>query len=203
MRRAIAALVVAILVGLSAGQPVHAHPHVWADALAMLVFKEGRLTTIRMQWAFDEFFSLVLYEDFDFNRNGTFDDDEIEAMRRGAFAGLGEVNFFTDLRIDGEQVAWEGARNFGVAVSDSGIVAYSFSLDVPEPADPLDQAITLAVYDPEYYVSLEFLQSDPLRYIGMEDQGCSYAMEEASDTPLYFGAVFPTRAVLTCSGKSG
>lgn len=178
---------------------ISAHPHVWVTALAFMGFEEGRLVKIRMQWAFDEFFSAVLYEDFDRNRNGSFEESEIDAMRQGAFNGLGEVGFFTDLRVDGRKVDWNGAEDFGIAVSADGrIVSYSFTLTLPEPVDPVQEPVTLSIYDPEYYVAMDFIQDRPLRFRGNGGTDCAYAFEEADDNPIYFGAVYPIRAVLSC-----
>lgn len=200
----LAALTIGLgLLTLPATQP-RSHPHVWVDALTFLGFEEGRLTHLRVQWAFDEFFSAILYEDFDVNRNDRFDPEEIEAMRDGAFLGLGQVGFFTDLRIDGERVVWNGARDFGIAVSEDGsIVAYSFTLDVDPAPDPLVQQVSLSVYDPEYYVDVAFLQQDPIRIRGLNGATCRYELVEAEDNPIYFGAVYPIRAEFDCAEVSG
>lgn len=200
-RRAIAAAAVIAFLTMvpTAGST---HPHVWVSALAFLGFEDGRLAKIRMQWAFDEFFSAVLYEDFDRNKNGAFEPKEVEAMRQGAFTGLSEVGFFTDLRIDGQQVAWDGAEDFGIAVSaDGSVVSYSFTLTLPEPVDLVTQPVTLSVYDPEYYVAVDFIEDRPLRFRNNEAATCAYSFEEAEDNPIYYGAVYPIRAVLSCTGK--
>lgn len=193
---------VAIFCLLGPGRAV-AHPHVWIDALTFLGVKDGRLETVRVQWAFDEFFSSVLFTDFDKDGDGTFNDEEIAVLRAGAFAGLSEVGFFTDLRVDGERVAWDGFRNFGVAVSETGIVAYSFSLDLPNPVDLKESNVSLSLYDPDYYVDVIPIEDDPYRFRGLEGMTCSHSMEEATDTPIYQGLVFPQRAVFDCKAVSG
>lgn len=196
----LALIVAAMLAGRSA--QVSAHPHVWVSALAFLGFEDGKLAKLRVQWAFDEFFSFILYEDFDRNRNGVFEETEIAAMRDGAFAGLSEVGFFSDLRIDGERVDWDGAEDFGIAVSEDGsVVSYSFTLTLPKPVDPVETSVTLSMYDPEFYVAVDFIEDRPLRFRGNDGVACTYEFEEAADNPIYFGAVFPWRAVLSCSGK--
>jgi ABC-type uncharacterized transport system substrate-binding protein len=204
VRRATAFGLALLMVSLMTGSPapLSAHPHVWVSALAFLGFEDGKLTKLRVQWAFDEFFSLVLYEDFDRNQNGIFEEAEIDAMREGAFTGLGEVGFFTDLRIDNARVAWDGAEDFGIAVSEDGsVVSYSFTLTLPEPVDPVQQAVTISLYDPDFYVAVDFIEDRPLRFRGNDGVACTYEFEEAADNPIYFGAVFPWRAVLSCSGK--
>ncbi|MEQ8443426.1 MAG: DUF1007 family protein [Alphaproteobacteria bacterium] len=204
MRNLFFALLMLAVVQIGPLRLASAHPHVWVDALAFMGFDEGRLTTIRMQWAFDEFFSEILFQDFDWNDNGQFDEDELAAMRQGAFEGLGEVNFFTDFRIGGEQVSWDGARDFGVAVSEDGrTVAYSFTLDVPGAPDPYTDAISLSIYDPEFYVELNFIDDEPLRFRDLPGGACGYSFVEATDNPIYFGLVTPIRAEILCEEVTG
>lgn len=180
-----------------------AHPHVWVEARAVLNFEAGQLVSIRQHWQFDEFFSFILFEDFDQNKNGSFEPDEVTAMRNGAFLGLGEVNFFTDLRVDGEQVAWRGAREFAVELYDDGSVAYVFTLDLPEPTDMKDASVTLSLYDPDYYVSVDFEPGPSIDYHAMTGQSCTYRLEETEDNAIYFGSVYPVRAVFECTGITG
>ena len=201
-RAAVVALM-SVLFLLPQEECVRAHPHVWVDALAFLGVEEGRLKTVRVQWAFDAFFSNVLFEDFDRNGDGRFEVEEIAAMRAGAFEGLRTVAFFTDLRIDGVAVVWPGFRDFGVAVGKDGTVAYSFSLDLPEPADVIAHRITLSLYDPDYYVDVQMIDTDPFRFRGLGKTACTVTMEEATDTPIYYGLVTPSRAVFHCTAANG
>lgn len=203
MRR-LSGLVIAMVILLGAGVPsARAHPHVWVDALTFLGFEDGRLAHLRIQWAFDPFFSSVLFTDFDRDDSGDFNDDEIAAMRAGAFEGLSEVAYFTDLRVGGERVAWDRFRDFGVAVSEDGIVAYSFTLDLPEPTPVAGRDVTLSLYDPDYYVSVMPIEDRPLRFRGDGAEGCDAQWEQATDNLIYFGLVTPDRAALSCSDVSG
>lgn len=180
------------------------HPHVWVEAETSMVFAEGRLTQLKLQWTFDPFFSAILYEDFDVNRNDHFDPTEVTAMRDGAFQGLGQVGFFTDLRVDGQRIEWNGPRDFGISVSeDDYIVSYYFTLDVPPAPNALDQSISLSLYDPEFFVDVFFPPEQPIRIMGLEAVECRYELVEAEDNPIYFGAVFPIRAEFNCSELSG
>lgn len=199
-------LLTATLIGLlsvfSAGR-ADAHPHVWVEARAVLQFDGGRLTAIRQHWQFDEFFSSVLYEDFDRNKNGKFEADEVAAMRDGAFTGLGEVNFFTDLRVAGAQVAWPGAQDFAVEMYDDGTVAYTFTLPLPQPVEMTAQSVTLSLYDPDYYVSVEFEPGPSIEFQDLAEASCRYSLAEDEENAIYFGAVFPVRATFDCSGTTG
>lgn len=203
MRRLCGFAIGLVLILGAAAPGARAHPHVWVDALTFLGFEDGKLAHLRVQWAFDPFFSSVLFTDFDRDDSGDFDAREIAAMRAGAFEGLSEVAFFTDLRLGGTRVRWDGFRDFGVAVSEDGIVAYSFTLDLPEPTPVNGREVTLSLYDPDYYVSVTPIEDRPLRWRGAGADGCDAEWEAASDNKIYFGLVTPDRAVLSCPDVSG
>ena len=179
--------------------PAQAHPHVWVDAVAAMGIRDGALREIRMRWTFDDFFSLVLFEDFDVNDSKTFEPNEIDKMRDGAFTGLGEVGFFTDLRIDGVRVDWSGARDFGVEMGEDGRASYLFTLDLPEAVDPTARKVSVTLYDPDYYVDVQFAETGGVSFPELDAaMECGARYEPAEDTPIYFGAVIPTRAVVEC-----
>ncbi|NMM46227.1 DUF1007 family protein [Rhodospirillaceae bacterium KN72] len=186
-------------VGAVAAGPAAAHPHVWVDAVADLGIREGALQEVRMRWTFDDFFSLVLFEDFDVNDNKRFEPNEVEKMRDGAFTGLGEVAFFTDLRIDGVRVDWSGARDFGVELGEDGRASYLFTLDLPQPVDPVAHKVSVTLYDPDYYVDVQFAETGGVSFTDLDPSlECGARYEPAEDTPIYFGSVIPKRAVVEC-----
>jgi tRNA threonylcarbamoyladenosine biosynthesis protein TsaE len=203
MRR-LSAAVIALIATLGAGVPgARAHPHVWVDAMTVLGFEAGALSHLRVRWTFDPFFSSVLFTDFDRDDSGDFDPAEIDAMRAGAFQGLSEVAFFTDLRIGGERVDWEGFRDFGIDIAEDGTVTYAFTLDLPAPAPVAGRDVTLSLYDPDFYVAITAIEDRPLRFLGAGSEDCGADWEEATDNKIYFGLVTPDRAVLTCPEASG
>lgn len=181
---------------------VGAHPHVWVTPHATFIGTEGRIVSVRMDWRFDEFFSLILFEDFDKDKSGTFESHEIDLMRAGAFQGLSEVFFFTDLRVSGEKVEWETARDFSVEVHDDGTVSYRFVLDLPEPADPAAR-MTLSLYDPDFYVDVMFNDAAQLDYRGLPELSCWHKVAADEGNPIYYGSVYPVRADIVCEARTG
>ena len=73
----------ASLLCLALATPLGAHPHIFVDTkLEVLVDAEGRLTHLRITWAYDEFYSLLVTEDrgLDPDYDGVLTDAEIASL---------------------------------------------------------------------------------------------------------------------------
>ncbi|MCR9220737.1 MAG: DUF1007 family protein [Alphaproteobacteria bacterium] len=187
------------------GEGPRAHPHVWILAEAEMLHAEGALSGVRLSWRFDEFFSAILYEDFDWNGDGAFTPDEVEAMRAGAFSGLSEVGWFTDIRADGTLLALTASPEFGVTADRAaGTVTYRLTLLLTDPVDPVAAPVSLSIYDPEHYVSLEFDEvAAPIRVAEAAPFECAATVERDLSNPLYFGYYHPPIARLSCARTGG
>ncbi|MEM9583475.1 MAG: DUF1007 family protein [Pseudomonadota bacterium] len=61
----------ALAAAISAPLPALAHPHVFIDAGLEIIFDEaGQLTHIKVTWAYDDFYSLLMAEDMGFDKDG-------------------------------------------------------------------------------------------------------------------------------------
>lgn len=204
-RRAMAARILIFILGLmvpfAASGAARAHPHVWILAEAVLTQADGKVTGVRLDWSFDPFFSTVLYEDFDWNDDDRFDAEEKRAMRDGAFAGLSAVGWFTDVRVDGAPWPLHATDEFGVSISpDDGTVSYELTLAFEQPVDPVETAVTLSLYDPEYYISLEFAEKEaPVRVTEDAPFACVVTIGRDEGTSLYYGAFNPPLARFDCA----
>ena len=187
----------AIACALSTTGPGTAHPHIWIDAAANLVFEQGALVGIETQWTLDPFISALLIEDFDADKDGVFEPDEAVALEQATFVGLSEFGFYTHLRIDGVASSPETVLNFHPTIRD-GTVLYSFYVPLPEPADPTRQAVDIAFYDETYYTDL-YYEDASVSISGDHPGGCTPALREDHDTPIYYGMVFPLRIGLRCA----
>lgn len=141
--------------------PALAHPHVFVDATATPQFDAaGRLVALRIDWAYDEFYSLALMAEYrlDGNGDGTPDPDRLRA-----FAGKDvdwPAGFPGDLTVtqNGQPVALGPVRNHAAAWKDGRIIA---SHTRPLPALDAATPVSIRVYDPEYFVAYD-VPRDPV-----------------------------------------
>ncbi|QUS55326.1 DUF1007 family protein [Pseudovibrio brasiliensis] len=85
-----------LLVFLLPSQQVAAHPHMFVQARAELVFDDdGYLTHIRHRWLFDDLYTAYAVQGLDANQNGFFEKDELAELAKINIQGLGEYGYFT------------------------------------------------------------------------------------------------------------
>ena len=182
-----------------AGRPVEAHPHIWIDVLATFQFDNAKVTGVRFQWTFDEFFSAGVIAEFDKNNNKKFDANEIEGVRTGAFEGVKEVGFFTDVLIDETKFEIVDPKDFTAAI-EKGAAVYQFTVALPEPLDPAMRALAVTVYDKSYFVDIAFQGgTEALKIAGSGALKCAIDLIEDRSNPLFGGAIFPKKAQLKCA----
>jgi ABC-type uncharacterized transport system substrate-binding protein len=188
----------ALLALLGRAEPVAAHPHVWIDAVVTFVFEDGQLVGLRHNWRFDEFFGSFVIEEHDVDGDGAFDAAEIGAIRDSAFSALREYDYFTHVRVDGDELPLDEVSAFTARVED-GVLVYEFAMPLPDLIDPGQRAVSASVYDVEYYVEVLLDQYDPVRFEGIPSGGCTYEIREDADNPIYYDMVYPLAITLNCA----
>ncbi|WP_405405380.1 DUF1007 family protein [Paracoccus sp. Ld10] len=130
-----------------------AHPHVFIDAgLSLRHDASGALTHLAVEWAYDEFYSLLIIEDLglDPDGDGVLTPDEQAALQ--GFDADWEPGFDGRLYLetDSGRPALDGPQDFAARYQDGRLI----SAHVRPLATPLDGDVplTIKVYDPEYYV---------------------------------------------------
>ena len=182
---------------LAPAAAAEAHPHIWIRASATLQFENGKITGIRHEWVFDDFFSNALITDFDKNKNKQFDPDEVAELEKNAFVALKEFGYFTHVRVGGKAVPIESTRDFAPAIKD-GKVTYTFTAMLPQPVDPRATQFHAGIYDHSYYVDVEVNPQLGVKLAGGGSEACKFAIVEDKEAPLNFGATFARRIEISC-----
>jgi ABC-type uncharacterized transport system substrate-binding protein len=195
--RPLSALCLAAMLLGSAVRPAAAHPHVFVTDSVTFVFDAGgRVTALRLDWLFDDFFSAQLFEDFDADGSGSFDDAEVAALRDGAFVSLRDYGWFTHLYLD--SVGQESPEPTAfLAIAEGEYVRYRFELPLASPVDPTATRLEVAVYDQEYYVEVLLDEAAPVAFDGAPS-ACGYTIAEDSAHAYYFDMVYPQMIHLDC-----
>jgi ABC-type uncharacterized transport system substrate-binding protein len=197
--RALKRLLLALAL-LAPAAAAEAHPHIWIRASATMQFEDGKITGIRHEWIFDDFFSNALISDFDKNKNKQFDPDEVKELEKNAFVALKEFGYFTHVKVGGKAVTIETTRDFTPTIKD-GKVIYTFVAVLPQPVDPRAAQFAAGVYDHSYYVDVEVNPQLGVKLAGGGSEACKFAIVEDKDAPLYFGATFARRIEILCEKK--
>lgn len=185
---------------LAPAAAAEAHPHIWIRATATMQFEDGKITGIRHEWVFDDFFSNALIADFDKNKNKAFDPDEVKELEANAFVALKEFGYFTHVKIGGKAVTIETTRDFAPSIKD-GKVVYKFMAVLPQPVDPRAVQFAASVYDHSYYVDVEVNPQLGVKLAGGGSETCKFAVVEDKEAPLFFGATYARRIEIRCDKK--
>lgn len=182
-----------------AGRPAEAHPHVFVTNQVTVLFDGGRITGLRLDWLFDDFFSSTLLEDFDADGDGSFDAAEAAALHDNAFVSLRDYGWFTHLYLDGEARPSPEPSGFQ-AVAEGALVRYRFDLLLPAPVDPAATLFEVAVYDQEYYVEL-LLDADRPVTLEAAPPACRATVTEDETRAYYFDMIYPQMISIDCGAS--
>ena len=138
-----------------------AHPHVFVDAKAEIVFDgQGRMSAVRAIWQFDEAFTAFAIQGLDANNDGALDDEELAPLAKVNVDSLREYNYFTVLTVDGTETTLKPPEEYFLQFHGGRLTLF-FTLPLAEPLAPKGDT-RLEVYDPEYFVAFTFVEDQPI-----------------------------------------
>ena len=132
-----------------------AHPHEFVSMKITALFDgEGRVSGMRYNWVFDEFFSAYALEGQDANGNGKSEPEEQVALMEEILGNIGKIDYFT---------AFDGNGLVPKLVSAKGVKAamqgrqfdMTFDVTFDAPVSPTkDKPLRYAIYDDEFYIAM-------------------------------------------------
>lgn len=169
------------LIGLAGALPVlfmatagaSAHPHVFVDARAEIVFDgKGEITAVRNIWQFDDAFTAFAVQGLDTNDDGELSDAELAPLAKVNVDSLQEYEFFTWLRIGKKSFPFVPPTEYWLEFHGGRLTLF-FTLPLKAPVAVTSQA-TLEVFDPDYFVAFTFPEDLPVTVDGAPS-GCAAA----------------------------
>ncbi|MGI3170477.1 DUF1007 family protein [Pseudooceanicola sp. C21-150M6] len=210
-RRAAAILGTCLVIGAAA--PGRTHPHIYVDtALRLLVNAEGQATAVEVTWRYDDFYSLLIFEDrnLDPDADGVLTEEEVQSLQKWDLAwveGFAGDLYLTDAT--GAEVNLGAPEDLGTTVTDGRIESrHRRSI---RPATPVE-GLTARAYDPEFYTAyalslgVTVSADDCAVTITAPDQGkaaqearslMAVYPEDATDVPM-LGHLFAETAEVRC-----
>jgi ABC-type uncharacterized transport system substrate-binding protein len=162
---------VSLVVFATQAAVANAHPHVFIDAKAEIVFgAAGEITAVRNIWQFDEAFTAYAIQGLDTNNDGTYSDDELAPLAKVNVDSLKEFDFFTYLTIGNSEVTFVPPSEYWLEMHDGRLTLF-YTLPVGRPIAVKGRA-TLEVFDPEYFVAFAFVKDSPASIEGAP-AGCT------------------------------
>jgi len=130
-----------------------AHPHIFVDtALKVLVMDDGQLEAVEVTWAYDEFYSLLIFEDLglDADYDGELTAEELVKLQSFDLQWSEDYDGDSYLIRDGVPLVLSGAEHLETVVSGGRITTrHRRTLVEPVAAD----GVVFKAYDPTYYTA--------------------------------------------------
>ncbi|MEP0706625.1 MAG: DUF1007 family protein [Parvibaculum sp.] len=216
--RACTTAFLAVILLFAAPTSSRAHPHVWIDMRTEMHFDpEGRLTAIGVAWTFDEFYSAFAVEGAEKGEDG-YDEELLAGLTDVNLENLAEWNYFTEV-VSGDAPVTTGKAENGKSTWDdeTGRLTLSFVVPLETPQAPSAATpVKIRVYDPSYYISIDYLKDDPVLMTGDVPAGCKVKTETPNVENVWttlpesaftssssqLGAYFAPVATVTCASAT-
>ena len=195
MRWITAAAVFAVT--MCAAAPAMAHPHVWIEMRSDVVFDgKGLITGMNLMWTFDDAYAEMAVDGLDANGDGVYSPQELEPLTKENLQSLKDYDYFTVMRFNG------GKQLFGPIVESGQIwsnnkLQLHFQLPLKTPLDPLKGEFAAKVYDPEFYIAIDYVKDDPVSVTGNMPENCQLVVKPVPTD----AEVEATRTMLATKGK--
>ena len=161
----------ALLLGAGLAVPAQAHPHIWIDARAEVLFDDGAVVGIRHHSRFDEYFSAWAIQGMDADGDGVLTPSELQPLADENINGLDYYSYYTF-------AGPEGGADYGFAgavdpsmVYEDGRTTLTFTA-LFDQAYPVNGTLDIEVGDPEYYSAMTFAGEDAVR-LENAPEGCT------------------------------
>lgn len=165
---------------------VSAHPHVWVDAAAEVLFDEaGSIVAIRHAWRFDEAFSAYLMLGLDLNGDGVYSREETAELAETNVTSLADFHFFTSMAgaATTDRLGDLYSETFSAPIDyylehDGVHTTLHFTLPLDQPVEArAHDLVILDIFDPEYFVAFSLVESDPIQ-MANAPVGCGLTVDE-------------------------
>jgi len=182
MRRFAAALAVALAPLAAFVAPAFAHPHIFIDAKATIVFNDaGDVTGIKHQWTFDEAFSAWSIQGLDTNNDGVTSEQELQPLADENMKGLGAYNYYTSAGEPGQpDLTFHHMPNPRLDYANQQ-TTLRFGIELDKPHH-IQKVLEIGIDDPEYYVAITFAGPQAIT-LENAPAGCSAVLNPPKDIP--------------------
>ena len=176
--------------------PASAHPHVWIEMRSDLVFNDqGLVTAMNLEWTFDDAYAQMALDGLDTNGDGVYSQDEIAPLTKENIESLKDYDYFTVIRFNGQKQPLGAVTEYGQIWSNDKLQLH---LQVPlkTPLDPRKGEIMAKVYDPDFFIALDYVKDEPVTAIGAIPANCQIVLKPVPTD----AEVEQTRAMLATKG---
>jgi len=182
---------------VAAASQAAAHPHAWIETRSDVVFDdEGRIAAINVEWDFDPGYSEMAVDGLDENGDGYHSAGELHPLARENLIALKDYDYFIKARAGPAAVRYGEVTEYGIIYSN-GTLKMHFTVPLAEPLDPFAAEFVYRIYDPSFYIAIDFAENAPLALLGNAPEPCRIELRQ----PPTGAEIEATRDMLAEKGK--
>jgi len=180
----------------AAAAPAAAHPHVWIEMRSDVVFDDkGQITAMNLMWTFDDGYAQMALDGLDANGDGVYSSSELDPLTKENIASLKDYGFFTVMRYNGEKQALGEVTEYGQIWSNDKLQLH-MRVPLKTPVDPAKGAFVAKVYDPDFFIAMDYAKDEPVTAIGAMPKNCAIVVKPVPTD----AEIEQTRAMLATKG---
>lgn len=173
-----------------------AHPHVWIEARSNLVFDDqGRIIALDHRWTMDEMYTEAAVDGLDKDGDGVYSPEELQPLTKENIDSLKEYEYFTSFKSGSQKMAFGDVVEASQFWKDKRLTL-SFRLPLKDPVDPLKSSVVYRVYDPGFFIAIEFSGQDSVAATGSLPARCKIELQD----PVSDQQTADTKAMLATKG---
>ncbi len=131
-----------------------AHPHILLETNLDFEYAGETCKGVWVEWGFDKFFSSMIIQDYDTDKDGSFSSDEIKEIHDHAFINLKRYGYFVSIRKGNNRKSPESVDNF-TARQEKGQLFYKFFIPLGKSCG---SDFYLSIFDPTYYCAVKYTE---------------------------------------------
>lgn len=150
-----------LLIFLTGGIKIFAHPHVFIHYEAKYIMEKGKLEGIEVVWNMDDLSSFTFMTSYDSNQNKKLDKTEFVDLKNTTFDNMTDKDFYLQLLVNDQLVKDLKVEDFKVKMSKEKILTYSFFIDCSQTLLPKEaNEIKFYFTDSSFYISFTSAQDE-------------------------------------------
>lgn len=165
-----------------------AHPHMFIDSRLELSFDKEGMTGFTVEWLFDRFFSAQIMLDYDRDKSGSFNQEEIREIEAGAFSNLINYHYFTTVAVGQERHQIQEVEQFTAFLDENRLgyrffVPFSFQDFSPAAGDT---ELRISVFDDTFFCDIISTEERPVIINAPEALNVEWEICRNTDDPVIY-----------------
>ena len=174
-----------------------AHPHVWIEMRSDVVFNDaGLIQGVNLTWTFDDGYTQMALDGLDTNGDGVYSQEELDPLTKENMVSLKDYDYFTVMRRNGEKLPMGEVTEYGQIWSNDKLELH-FQVPLKTPLDPAKGEFSFKVYDPEFFIAIDYAKDEPVTVIGNMPKQCQLVVKPVPTD----AEIDQTRQMLATKGK--